>query len=81
MGELSSAFNETKEGQSVCFVLAGSQVPLIQKNQYAKVAYFREAYSAPFQPENVKPENDKISLSLIKEETLSRVKRNTQGSV
>ena len=39
MEDLYPAFRETKVAQSV-LALAVSQVPLIQTNQYAKVAYF-----------------------------------------
>ena len=49
MGGLFPAFRVTKEGQSVLLALAASQVTLIQNNQYAKLAYFGVAYSAPIQ--------------------------------
>ena len=47
MGDLSPAFRRTKESKSVLLVLAVSQVPLIQNNQYAKVVYFGVTYSEP----------------------------------
>ena len=40
MGDPSSVFRGTEEGQRVLFALAVTQVALIQNNQYAKVAYF-----------------------------------------
>lgn len=46
-GEFISGFRETKEGQCVLLAPAVSQVTLIQNNQYAKVASFGMAYSAP----------------------------------
>lgn len=38
---------ETKKGQRIPFALGVSQIPLIQKNQYVRVAYFRVTYTEP----------------------------------
>ena len=41
------AFSGTKDDQGILLVLAVSQAPFIQNNQYVKVAYFGVAYSVP----------------------------------